>query len=108
MDSADGIPPQHLARTAGISMRQSTPHHALSHQERLRLQSALTERARALGWAAAASAVLDTAGGHSAARAPHREGFNTLVGQGTGGQIGLILSYDGTRVARNGSDWYPW
>ena len=45
--------------------------------------------------------------GHSAARAQHREGFNTLVGQVTLGQVGIILSYDVTRLSRNCSDWYP-
>ena len=39
------ITPQHLTRTAVISIRQSTPHQALSHQESLRLPYALTERA---------------------------------------------------------------
>mgnify|MGYP003430474811 CR=1 FL=1 len=107
MDSADVITPQHLARKAAISMRQSTPHQALSHQESLRLQYALTERARALGWAAEAIEVIDTDVGHSAASATHREGFNALVGQVTLGEIGLILSYDVTRLSRNCSDWYP-
>jgi len=107
MYSADVITPQHLARKAVIYIRQSTPHQALSHQESLRLQYALTERARALGWPAEAIEVIDTDVGYSAASAQHREGFNALVGQVTLGQIGLILSYDVTRLSRNCSDWYP-
>jgi DNA invertase Pin-like site-specific DNA recombinase len=107
MYSAEVITPQHLARKAVIYIRQSTPHQALSHQESLRLQYALTERAHALGWAAEAIDVIDTDVGHSAASAQHREGFNALVGQVTLGQVGLILSYDVTRLSRNCSDWYP-
>ena len=107
MYSAEVITPQHLARKAVIYIRQSTPHQALSHQESLRLQYALTERAHALGWAAEAIDVIDTDVGYSAASAQHREGFNTLVGQVTLGQIGIILSYDVTRLSRNCSDWYP-
>ena len=107
MYSAEVITPQHLARKAVIYIRQSTPHQALSHQESLRLQYALTERAHALGWAAEAIDVIDSDVGHSAASAQHREGFNTLVGQVTLGQVGLILSYDVTRLSRNCSDWYP-
>src|SRR5438128_2242100 len=107
MDSSEVITPEHLARKAVIYIRQSTPHQALSHQESLRLQYALTERARALGWAAEAIDVIDTDVGHSAASAQHREGFNALVGQVTLGQIGIILSYDVTRLSRNCSDWYP-
>ena len=107
MHSTDVITPQHRARTAVIYIRQSTPHQALSHQESLRLQYALTERAQALGWAPEAIEVVDSDVGHSAASARHREGFNTLVGQVTLGQVGIILSYDVTRLSRNCSDWYP-
>jgi DNA invertase Pin-like site-specific DNA recombinase len=107
MYSTEVITPQHLTRKAVIYIRQSTPHQALSHQESLRLQYALTERARAFGWPAEAIEVVDTDVGHSAASAQHREGFNTLVGQVTLGQVGIILSYDVTRLSRNCSDWYP-
>src|SRR6266568_8384752 len=107
MYSTDVITPQQLARTAVIYLRQSPPHQALSHQESLRLQDALTERAQALGWSPEAIEVVDSELGHSAASAQHREGFNTLVGHVTLGQVGLILSYDVTRLSRNCSDWYP-
>lgn len=36
--------------------------------------------------------VVDTDVGHRAARAQHREGFNTLVGHVTLGQVGIIFS----------------
>jgi DNA invertase Pin-like site-specific DNA recombinase len=39
--------------------------------------------------------------------ARHREGCNTLVGHGTLGQVGVLLSYDVTRLARHGSDCSP-
>jgi DNA invertase Pin-like site-specific DNA recombinase len=107
MYSAEVITPQHLTRKAVIYIRQSTPHQALSHQESLRLQYALTERAQALGWSPEAIEVVDCDVGQSAASAQHREGFNTLVGHVTLGQVGIILSYDVTRLSRNCSDWYP-
>ena len=107
MYSSEVITPEHLARKAVIYIRQSTPHQALSHQESLRLQYALTEHAQALGWSPEAIEVVDTDLGHSAASAQHRAGFNTLVGQVTLGQVGIILSYDVTRLSRNCSDWYP-
>ena len=50
MHNSDLITPQHLARKAVIYIRQSTPHQVVSHQESLRLQYALHERARQLGW----------------------------------------------------------
>jgi DNA invertase Pin-like site-specific DNA recombinase len=107
MYSSDLITPQHLARKAVIYIRQSTPHQVLSHQESLRLQYALHERARQLGWPDEAIAIIDDDLGLTAASAAHREGFNTLIAQVTLEQVGLILSYDVTRLSRNCSDWYP-
>jgi DNA invertase Pin-like site-specific DNA recombinase len=107
MYSSDLITPQHLARKAVIYIRQSTPNQVLSHQESLRLQYALGDRARQLGWPDEAIDVIDDDLGLTAAYAEHREGFNTLVAQVTLEQVGLILSYDVTRLSRNCSDWYP-
>jgi len=101
------ITPQHLARKAVIYIRPSTPHQVVSHQESLRLQYALHERARQLGWPDEAIDIIDDDLGLTAASAVHREGFNTVVAQVTLEQVGLILSYDVTRLSRNCSDWYP-
>ena len=107
MHNADLITPQHLARKAVIYIRQSTPHQVLSHQESLRLQYALGARAHQLGWPDEAIDIIDDDLGLTAATAHHRPGFNTLVAQVTLEQVGLILSYDVTRLSRNCSDWYP-
>ncbi len=101
------ITPQHLARKAIIYVRQSTPHQALSHQESLRLQYALAQRAVSLGWRPEDVVVVDADIGVSAASAERRAGFQDVVAQVTLGQVGIILSYDVTRLARNCSDWYP-
>ena len=74
MYNAEVITPAHRTRKAIIYIRQSTPHQALSHQESLRLQYALTERARALGWAAESIEVIDTDIGQSARSTSQREG----------------------------------
>src|SRR5919197_428474 len=107
MHNSDLITSQHLARKAVIYIRQSTPHQVLSHQESLRLQYALPERPRQLGWPAAAIDIIDDDLGLTAASAAHREGFKTLIAQVTLDQGGIILSYDVTRLSRNCSDWYP-
>src|SRR6266581_8042613 len=107
MHNSDLITPQHLTRKAVMYIRQSTPHQVVSHQEILRLQYALHERARQLGWPAEAIDIMDDDLGLTAASAAHREGFNTVVAQVTLAQVGLILSYDVTRLSRNCSDWYP-
>src|SRR5262252_7147738 len=107
MHNSELITPQHLARKAVMYIRQSTPHPVVSHQESLRLQYALGERAHQLGWPDEASELIDDDLGLTAATAHHRPGFNTLVAQVTLEQVGLIVSYDVTRLARNCSDWYP-
>jgi len=107
MTTSELITPPHLARKAIIYVRQSTPHQALSHQESLRLQYALAQRAVSLGWRPEDVVVVDADIGVSAASAERRAGFKDVVAQVTLGQVGIILSYDVTRLARNCSDWYP-
>lgn len=97
----------HLKRRAVVYIRQSTPHQVVSNQESLRLQYALRQRARELGWHEADIDVIDADLGLSGASAAHRSGFKELVGRVGVGEVGLILSIDVTRLARNCSDWYP-
>jgi DNA invertase Pin-like site-specific DNA recombinase len=97
----------HLSRKAVVYIRQSTPHQVVSNQESLRLQYALCQRARELGWHDAAIDVIDADLGLSGAAASHRQGFKDLVARVTLGEIGIILSIEVTRLARNCSDWYP-
>lgn len=107
MTASELITPQHLARKAIVYIRQSTPHQAISNQESLRLQYALRSRALELGWPAAAIEIIDCDLGTTAASAAHREGFKELLTQVTLGEVGIILSFDVTRLSRNCSDWYP-
>src|SRR3954463_2094681 len=101
------VTPTHLARKAVVYIRQSTPHQIVSNQESLRLQYALQQRARELGWHDADIDVIDADLGRSGASAAQRSGFKELVGRVGLSEVGLILSIDVTRLARNCSDWYP-
>lgn len=101
------VQPSHLGRQAIVYVRQSTPHQVLTNQESLRLQYALRQRARDLGWREADVAVIDADLGVSAAGASHREGYKELVARVAAGEVGIILSADVTRLARNCTDWYP-
>jgi DNA invertase Pin-like site-specific DNA recombinase len=105
--SSDLVTSHHRRGKAIIYIRQSTPHQVLSNQESLRLQYALTQRALGLGWHPDDVEVIDTDLGLTATAAQHRPGFQELVARVTLGQVGLILSFDVTRLARNCSDWYP-
>jgi DNA invertase Pin-like site-specific DNA recombinase len=101
------VKPMHLARKAVVYVRQSTPHQVVTNQESLRLQYALRQRAHELGWHGADIDVIDADLGISGASAAARSGFKELVGRVGLSEIGLILSIDVTRLARNCSDWYP-
>jgi DNA invertase Pin-like site-specific DNA recombinase len=101
------VKPVHLTRKAVVYIRQSTPHQVVSNQESLRLQYALRQRARELGWHEADIDVIDADLGLSGASAAQRSGFKELVGRVGLSEVGLILSIDVTRLARNCSDWYP-
>jgi DNA invertase Pin-like site-specific DNA recombinase len=98
---------RHLSRKAVVYIRQSHPQQVLTNQESLRLQYALQQRARDLGWCDANIAVIDTDLGLSAASASHREGYKDLVARVAAGEVGVILSVEVTRLARNCTDWYP-
>ena len=98
---------RHLGRKAVIYIRQSTPQQVLSNQESLRLQYALRQRAQDLGWRDVDVEVIDSDLGRSGATAMQREGFKDLIARVTLGEVGIVFSYEVTRLARNCSDWYP-
>ena len=101
------VTPAHLARRAVVYIRQSTLAQVVSNQESLRLQYALGQRARDLGWRAADVDVIDADLGQSGASLAGREGFKDLAARVGLGEVGLVLSIDVTRLARNCTDWYP-
>jgi DNA invertase Pin-like site-specific DNA recombinase len=51
--------------------------------------------------------VVDVDLGLSGATSSNREGFKDVIARVTLGEVGIILSYEVTRLARNCSDWYP-
>jgi DNA invertase Pin-like site-specific DNA recombinase len=106
MTSSELITTAHLNRRAVIYIRQSSPQQVISHQESLRLQYDLRQRAITCGWPEAAIDLIDTDLGQTARTTQGRVGFAELVSQVTLGEVGIIFSYDVTRLARNCTDWY--
>ncbi len=98
---------QHLARKAIIYVRQSSPHQVLSNQESLELQYALKHRALEFGWPQDHITTIDKDLGLTGTTTEHREGFKELLTQVALERVGIIFSYDVTRLSRNCSDWYP-
>ena len=107
MITSELVMPLHLTRKAIVYIRQSTPNQVLTHQESQRLQYALKERAIQLGWRAADVMIIDSDQGLTATTADHRSGFKDIIARVTLGEVGIILSFDVARLARNCTDWYP-
>lgn len=107
MITSELITPYHLALKAIIYIRQSTLHQTLTNQESLKLQYALKQRACDLGWPEHNIEIIDADLGLTGAESKHREGFKSILTQVALGEVGIILSFDVTRLSRNCSDWYP-
>lgn len=107
MTTSELVTAAHLNRQALIYIRQSSPAQLLNNQESLKLQYALRQRAIELGWSPAKIETIDSDLGITASSAENRAGFKELIAQVTLGTVGIILSYDVTRLCRNCSDWYP-
>lgn len=106
MTSSELIKAHHLQRKAVIYVRQSSLAQVQGHLESQKLQYALKDRASQLGWRENDIIVIDCDLGLSGSSAHNRIGFKDLVARVTLGEVGIILSYDITRLSRNCSDWY--
>ncbi len=97
------ISPEHFARGAYVYVRQSTADQLRHNHESRRRQYALADRARALGWTEVV--VIDDDLGVSAGGVA-RPGFERLLAAICGGQVGAVVSFEASRLARNGRDWH--
>lgn len=97
------IGPSHLQRKAVLYVRQSSPHQVAHHQESRRLQYAMKERLRQLGWGEIE--VIDDDMGRSASGTAVREGFQRLVAEVSLGHVGAVAAREVSRFARNSRDW---
>jgi DNA invertase Pin-like site-specific DNA recombinase len=102
--SGHKVKPQHLARNAVVYVRQSSEKQVRQNKESQRLQYALRDRARDLGWKQID--VIDVDLGRSASLgAAQREGFDRLVGAVARGEVGIVLSREVSRLIRTDKDW---
>lgn len=106
MSTSDLIQPRHLARRAVIYVRQSTPNQVLNNHESRRLQYALKQRAEELGWPAHDVQMIDRDLGISATVEEGRKGFQQLIAEIALGKVGILISYEAQRLARNCTHWY--
>lgn len=98
------ITADHLARAACVYVRQSSPDQVRHNLESQHLQYALQTRARGLGWDAVET--IDEDLGRSGTGSVVRPGFQKLLTAVCEGRIGIVLSVDASRLARNGREWH--
>jgi len=96
----------HLRRRACVYVRQSTAAQVEFNRESTQRQYRLVDRAVALGWSREGIEVVDCDLGTSGAGGVQRDGFTRMTAETALGNVGLILSIEVSRVARNSSDWY--
>ena len=97
------IASDHLARDAVVYIRQSTPDQLRHNHESRRRQYGLADRARGLGWDE--PVIIDEDLGRSGG-GTSRPGFERLLVAICEGRVGIVLSLEASRLARNGRDWH--
>jgi DNA invertase Pin-like site-specific DNA recombinase len=97
---------KHQAKLAYVYIRQSSLGQVTHHQESTDLQYQLVTRAVQLGWPEERVKIIDEDLGKSGVSATEREGFQYLIAEIGLGRVGLVLSFDASRLARNNCDWY--
>ena len=100
------ITPAHLQRLAYIYVRQSTASQVERNRESTDRQYKLSGRAHDLGWPNNQIKVVDKDLAKSADGIAERSGFDTMFTDVASNNVGLILSIEVSRLARNNSDWY--
>src|SRR5881396_3474999 len=104
MTSADLLPAAVLKRKAVVYVRQSTPAQVQTNLESQRRQYELVDVARERGFRNIE--VIDDDLGRSASGMVARPGFERLVAWLCAGEVGAVLCFDASRLARNGRDWH--
>jgi DNA invertase Pin-like site-specific DNA recombinase len=100
------IRPDHLRRQAVVYVRQSTAQQVRGNRESTVRQYALADRAKVLGWPAAAVQTIDDDQGRSGSRPDQRQGFKQLLAEIGAGQVGVVLALEASRLARSSVDWH--
>ncbi len=97
------ITPDHLSRRAVVYVRQSSDQQVRHNLESQRLQYALVDRARALGWTSIDT--IDADLGISAGVGTVRPGFDRLLASVARGEVGIVLAREVSRLSRNDKDF---
>jgi DNA invertase Pin-like site-specific DNA recombinase len=98
------ITDEHRKRTAVVYLRQSSARQVVQNTESTRLQYALADRARSLGFDRV-KLIDGDLGCSASAGAATRNGFERLIAMIALGEVGIILSREVSRLSRTDTDW---
>lgn len=104
MSNAELLPAVVLKRKAVVYVRQSCQAQVQNNLESQRRQYELVDEARRRGFRDVE--VIDDDLGRSASGTVARPGFDKLVAWLCAGEVGAVLCFDASRLARNGRDWH--
>jgi len=100
---SDKIKPHHIERKAILYVRQSSVYQVQNNLESQKLQYAMRDRLRSLGWRDIE--VVDEDLGRTASGAVTRAGFERMVAEVCLGHVGAVAAREVSRFARNSREW---
>src|ERR1700680_5187727 len=100
---SEKIRPQHLERKAILYVRQSSTYQVSHNLESQKLQYAMQQRLRQLGWQEIE--IIDEDLGRSAAGTVTRAGFERMVAEGCLGEVGAVAARGVSRFRGTTRDW---
>src|SRR6266446_2635495 len=100
---SEKIKSHHLERKAILYVRQSSAYQVNNNVESQKLQYAMQERLRYLGWREVE--IVDEDLGRSASGTVTRAGFERMVAEVCLGQVGAVAAREVSRCARNSREW---
>jgi DNA invertase Pin-like site-specific DNA recombinase len=106
MNGNEKIRASHLSRTAWVYLRQSSPSQVENNRESTDRQYKLKELALSLGWSSTQVTTIDEDLARSGSGLVDRSGFDRLASSVALGSVGIILSIEVSRLARNNAEWY--
>ena len=106
VESSHKVRPEHLDRAANVYVRQSSFYQVQHNLESQRRQYDLRHRAMELGWPAERVVVVDEDQGKSSRDPGTRDGFTSLATAVGRGEVGIVLSLEASRLARNNPEWH--
>jgi DNA invertase Pin-like site-specific DNA recombinase len=93
------ISPEHLRLKAIVYLRQSSPKQVFQNRESQRLQYAMVDRAKQLGFHQVETIDCDL-GKRASIGSPDRKGFDYVISCVAQGEVGIVLGREVSRLSR--------